>query len=156
MQGGSNCAEYEQRVGGTSLESCALAVSTDSTAIYMQVPTSRQVVIDIASPTSSFSMLLHLDLRTLPRRRDLPLKLPNCTSFDVVLEGIDLSLGELARRHAPLEQDVEFGVGAAARLGDAEVGVDDREEACSSPEEAGVVALRRRSERVYGERDGWT
>lgn len=52
---------------------------------------------------------------------------------------INFSRAELARRDAFLEQDVQLGERAAAGLGEAEVGVDDAEEADDGPEEAGVI-----------------
>lgn len=44
-------------------------------------------------------------------------------------EHIDLSRGKLARGHLLLKQQVELGEGAARGLGDAEVCVDEAEEA---------------------------
>ena len=57
-----------------------------------------------------------------------------------VFEDIDVGGGEFARADLLLEEQVEFGEGAAAGFGQAEVRVDDAEEAGSTPEEAGVVA----------------
>lgn len=45
------------------------------------------------------------------------------------VEDVDLRAGELARADAALEEQVQLREGAAARLRDAEVSVDDAEEA---------------------------
>lgn len=50
-------------------------------------------------------------------------------ALDRRLECIHRRVVELARRDLALEEDVQLGEGAAAGLGDAEVGVDDAEEA---------------------------
>ena len=50
-------------------------------------------------------------------------------AVDVVVKDIDVRGGELAGADAALEEQVELGEGAALRLGDAEVRVDDAEEA---------------------------
>lgn len=48
--------------------------------------------------------------------------------------------GELAGADFLLEEEIEFGEGAAAGFGEAEVGVYYAEEAGAAPEEAGIVA----------------
>jgi hypothetical protein len=48
---------------------------------------------------------------------------------ELAVEHVHLGRGEFACRDAVLEQVVEFGERSASRFGDAEVGVDDADEA---------------------------
>lgn len=57
-----------------------------------------------------------------------------------MFKDIDVRGGELAGANFHFEEQVELGEGAAARLGEAEICVDDAEEAGCGPEEACVVA----------------
>lgn len=57
----------------------------------------------------------------------------------LIAENIHLGLSKLARTDALGEEEVEFGKGAAGGFGDAEVDVDDAEEADAGPEETGEV-----------------
>jgi hypothetical protein len=52
---------------------------------------------------------------------------------------VDLGAGKFPRADLALEEQVQFGEGAAAGFGDAEVRIDDAEEADAGPEEAGEV-----------------
>ena len=70
----------------------------------------------------------------------LPLILGNHAPFNGHVKDIDIRGGELARTDVLLKEEIDLGEGAAARLGDAEVGVDDAAEADARPEEAGEVA----------------
>jgi hypothetical protein len=49
--------------------------------------------------------------------------------IDIFLEDVDVRAGEFPGANAALEEEVEFGEGAALRFGDAKVGVDDAAEA---------------------------
>jgi hypothetical protein len=59
---------------------------------------------------------------------------------DLIGEDIDVILGEFPCRDTSLEHQVQLGEGSASGFGNAEVGVDDAEEADAAPEETGVVA----------------
>ena len=68
-----------------------------------------------------------------------PLPTPNIRSM-LIPKDIDLIFSKLPCGDAFLEQQVQFGEGAAAWFGHTEVCVDDAEEADCAPEETGVVA----------------
>lgn len=71
----------------------------------------------------------------------IPLHIPPAHMLPrLISKHINLVLGEFPRRHAALEEQIQFGEGPAPRLRDAEVGIDDAEKADACPEEAGVVA----------------
>lgn len=57
-----------------------------------------------------------------------------------IFKDVDMGGGELAGADFLLEEEIEFGEGAAAGFGEAEVGVYYAEEAGAAPEEAGIVA----------------
>jgi hypothetical protein len=92
-------------------------------------PTSLKF-LDLSDSTapSNLQILVPLNLR--------PAHMPT----DLICEDINVILGKLPCRDTSLEHEVQLGEGSAAWFGDAEVGVDDAEEADAAPEEAGVVA----------------
>lgn len=57
-----------------------------------------------------------------------------------IFKDVDVGGGELAGADFLLEEEIELGEGAAAGLGEAEVGVYNAEEAGAAPEEASVIA----------------
>lgn len=63
-------------------------------------------------------------------------------ALDLLVKDVDLCRGKLARTHAALKEQVELGKGAAGRLGDAEVGVDDAEEADAALEGMSAAGKR--------------
>lgn len=64
-------------------------------------------------------------------------------SLDLLVKDVDFCRGKLARAHAALKEQVELGKGAAGGFGDAEVGVDDAEEADAA---LGKMSAARRCE----------
>lgn len=74
-------------------------------------------------------MFTALDLRTIPTN----------PPDQVRLENIHLGRRKLSRRHFTFEQKVELGECTSGRLGHAEIGKDDTEEARPCPKETGKV-----------------
>lgn len=61
-------------------------------------------------------------------------------SIAIGVEAVDNCGTEVARRHLLLEENIELGVGAALRLGQAEVGPDEADEAGAGVEETSLSA----------------